>query len=273
VVAYAWKKFKEGFDLNELVLSEDRGRVRVLTLNRPEVLNALNPAIVEALAERIEDVRNDSNVLALILTGSGRAFAAGADIGEMRKMTPLQGVEFSRRGHEVLGAMEDLDIPTIAAVNGYALGGGCEVAMGCDWIYASAKARFGQPEVNLGLVPGFGGNTRLVRRVGVAWAKEIVTTGEPIDADTAVRIGLANRVFENSETLLAEAIAMGEKIATKGPVAVKFGKRLIQTSQDVDLQVANAYEQATFGTIFATEDRLEGKDAFLAKRDPNFKGR
>lgn len=259
--------------MNELVLSEDHGKVRLLTLNRPDVLNALNPDIVEALGERVEEVKNNQDILALVLTGAGRAFAAGADIGEMRKMTPLQGVEFSRRGHEVLSAMENLDIPTIAAVNGFALGGGCEVAMGCDWIYASTKAKFGQPEVNLGLVPGFGGNTRLVRRVGVAWAKELVTTGEVIDAETAVRIGLANRVFEDSETLLEEALAVGGKIATRGPVAVKFGKRLIQTSQGVDLDVANAYEQATFGTIFATEDRLEGKDAFLAKREAKFKGR
>lgn len=259
--------------MSELVLSEKHGSVRVLTLNRPDVLNALNPAIVEALAARVEEIRNDPSVRALVLTGSGRAFAAGADIGEMRKMSPLEGVAFSRRGHEVLEGMESLDIPTIAAVNGYALGGGCEVAMGCDWIYASSKARFGQPEVNLGLIPGFGGNTRLVRRVGVAWAKEIVLSGEPIDAETAQRIGLANRVYEDTEKLLEASVAMGETIAKKGPVAVALGKRLIQTSQDADVGLANAYEQATFGTIFATEDRLEGKDAFLAKREAKFKGR
>ena len=259
--------------MSELVLSEKHGNVRVLTLNRPDVLNALNSAIVEALAARVEEVRNDPSVRALVLTGSGRAFAAGADIGEMRKMSPLEGVAFSRRGHEVLEGMESLNVPTIAAVNGYALGGGCEVAMGCDWIYASSKARFGQPEVNLGLIPGFGGNTRLVRRVGVAWAKELVISGEPIDAETALRIGLANRVYEDAEKLLEAAVAMGETIAKKGPVAVAMGKRLIQTSQDADVGLANAYEQATFGTIFATEDRLEGKDAFLAKREAKFKGR
>ncbi|NNL85953.1 MAG: hypothetical protein HKP27_09885 [Myxococcales bacterium] len=263
----------KGPAVSELVLSEKRGSVAVLTLNRPDVLNALNPAIVEALAKRIDEVRSDAGARALVLTGSGRAFAAGADIGEMRKMSPLEGVGFSRRGHDVLSSLEALAIPTIAAVNGYALGGGCEVALSCDWIYASKKARFGQPEVNLGLVPGFGGNTRLVRRVGVAWAKELVLTGEPVDAETALRIGIANRVYDDTEQLLEAAVAMGEKIAEKGPVAIEFGKRLIQESQDANLHLANAYEQAAFGTIFGTEDRLEGKDAFLAKRAPKFKGR
>ncbi len=259
--------------MSELVLSEKRGDVVVLTLNRPDVLNALNPQIIEALAKRIDEVRADDSARALVLTGAGRAFAAGADIGEMRKMSPLEGVAFSRRGHEVLSGLESLAIPTIAAVNGYALGGGCEVALSCDWIYASSKARFGQPEVNLGLVPGFGGNTRLVRRVGVAWAKELVVTGEPVDSETALRIGLANRVYEDTETLLEGSVAMGEKIAEKGPVAVAMGKRLIQESQDANLHLANAYEQAVFGTIFSTEDRIEGKDAFLAKRPAKFSGR
>ena len=163
-------------------------------------------------------------------------------------------------------------IPTIAAVNGFALGGGCELALACDWIYASTKARFGQPEVALGLLPGFGGTTRLVRRVGIAWAKELVLSGEPIAAEEALRIGLANRLFEPDE-LLPAAVAAGEAIARKGPLAVAAAKRVMQQGQDADVRTAHALEQQAFGLAFATHDRGEGMDAFLAKRDPAFEGR
>ncbi len=256
----------------DLVLTEDRGPVRVLTLNRPTSLNALDRALLEALEARAAEAAAAPGLRALVLTGAGRAFAAGADIAQMRAHSPLEAEAFSRLGHRVTGALESLAIPTLAAVNGFALGGGCELALACDWIYAGESARFGQPEVNLGLVPGFGGSTRLVRRVGLAWAKELVLGGEPIDAATALRIGLANRVFPDAE-LAAAALRAGEAIARKGPLAVAAAKRVMHESQDADLRVAHALEQSAFGLISATADRAEGMDAFLEKRAAKFQGR
>ena len=256
----------------EILQSERRGAVALLTLNRPDSLNALDRALLEAIAAEVERIGADASVRALVVTGAGRAFAAGADIAQMRALSPVEGEAFSRLGHAATGALESLAIPTIAAVNGFALGGGCELALACDWIYASSKARFGQPEVNLGLLPGFGGTTRLVRRVGLAWAKELVLTGAPIAADEALRIGLANRVFE-PEALLDAAVAAGEAIAAKGPVAVAAAKRVMQQGQDADVRTAHALEQQAFGLIFATDDRAEGMTAFLEKRDPSFSGR
>ncbi len=249
------------------------GPVGVLTLNRPDALNALSSAMLEALGTRIAEVAAAPDARAVVVTGAGRAFAAGADIAEMSGKTALEGQAFSRLGHETFSALEALEIPAIAAVNGFALGGGCELALACDWIYASKKARFGQPEVSLGLLPGFGGTSRLARRVGAGWARELVLTGEPVDADTALAMGLANRVFEDPEALLAAAVAAGQTIAKKGPVAVAAAKRVMQAAGDADLDVANALEQATFGAVFASEDRAEGMAAFLEKRDPKFGGR
>jgi enoyl-CoA hydratase len=251
------------------VLSERRGAVVLLTLNRPEPLNALDRETLEALERRVAEVAGDSSARALVLTGAGRAFAAGADIAQMRGFTPIEAEDFSRLGHRAAGALEELAIPTIAAVNGYALGGGCELACACDWIYASEKARFGQPEVNLGILPGFGGTSRLARRVGLAWAKELVLTGAPIRADVALRIGLANRVFPPEE-LEGAALSVGETLAEKGPLAVASAKRVMQEGQGVDPRVANVLEQNAFGLIFGTADRAEGMDAFLEKRDPKF---
>ena len=258
--------------MGDPVLCERRGPVALLTLSRPEVLNALDRATLQCLHSRVGEIARNAEVRAVVLTGSGRAFAAGADIAEMRALDAAQAEGLSRLGHEVFAALEALAVPTLAAVNGFALGGGCELACACDWIYASAKARFGQPEVGLGLLPGFGGTSRLLRRVGVAWAKELVLGGEPIDAETALRIGLANRVFE-PEQLLGAALAAAEKIAGKGPLAVAHAKRVIQEGQDADQRVAHALEQKSFGLVFATEDRAEGLDAFLEKRPPRFRGR
>lgn len=254
------------------VKSERRGAVALLTLNRPEVLNSLDRATLEALAAATAEIAGDASVRAVVVTGEGRAFAAGADIEQMSALSPLEGEAFGRLGHATFASLEALEVPTIAAVNGFALGGGCELALACDWIYASSKARFGQPEVNLGLLPGFGGTSRLVRRVGIAWAREIILGGENLTADEALRIGLANRVFEPEE-LVEKAIAMGETVAKKGPVAVALAKRVMHQGQDADLPVANALEQNAFGLVFASEDRAEGMAAFLEKRAPAFKGR
>jgi enoyl-CoA hydratase len=259
--------------LTDLVLAERRGSVALLTLNRPDALNALNAGLLETLAARTAEIAADSSVGAVVVTGAGRAFAAGADIAAMRRMTAVEGEAFSRLGHRVMTSLEELSVPTLAAVNGFALGGGCELACACDWIYASRRARFGQPEVNLGLIPGFGGTSRLPRRVGVGWARELVMTGEPITAEVAERIGLVNRVFEEVEELIEAAVKTGETVAAKGPLAVAQAKRLLHQTPDADLRVAHACEQSAFGTIFATEDREEGMAAFLEKRDPKFRGR
>jgi enoyl-CoA hydratase len=258
--------------VTEPVRSERRGAVALLTLARPEVLNALDGATLEALRQRVEEAGRDPAVRALVLTGEGRAFAAGADIAQMRGMGPGEAEAYSRLGHAAAAALEALAVPTLAAVNGYALGGGCEIALACDWIYASTRARFGQPEVNLGLIPGFGGTSRLPRRVGLAWAKELVLCGEPIDAETALRIGLANRVFPPEE-LVAKAIEAGETLARKGPLAVRVAKRVLQEGQDADVRLAHLLEQQAFAGIFASADRVEGLSAFLEKRDPRFVGR
>ena len=258
--------------MTDLVLAERRDGVALLTLNRPDALNALDASLLEALRERIDEIAGADDVRAVLVTGAGRAFAAGADIAAMRKMTPLEGEAFGRLGHETFAALEALPVPVIAAVNGYALGGGCELALACDWIYASRKARLGQPEVNLGLLPGFGGTSRLVRRVGIAWAREMILTGTPVGTEIGERIGLVNRSFEDTETLLEASLEAGATIAAKGPVAVAAAKRVMTQGQDADLSVANALEQSAFGAIFATEDRLEGMDAFLEKRDARFGG-
>jgi enoyl-CoA hydratase len=256
----------------DFVRSERRGPVTLLTLDRPKALNALSSATLTRLGERVAELEGDASARVVVLTGEGRAFAAGADIAEMSDHGPAEAAAFSRLGHRVFSALEALPLPTIAAVNGFALGGGCELACACDWIYASTKARFGQPEVSLGLIPGFGGTSRLARRIGLAWTKELVLTGEPIDAETALRIRLANRVFE-PDALLDAAIATAETLARKGPLALAAAKRVLQEGQDADVRVAHQLEQNAFGVVAASEDAAEGKRAFLEKRDPKFSGR
>ena len=258
--------------MSSLVRLDKQGAVAIVTIDRPDALNALNAAVVDAFEEAIGAIEAQAELRALVVTGAGRAFVAGADIAEMKGMTPLEAEAFSARAHRVFGRLEELAIPTIAAVNGFALGGGCELALCCDWIYASTKARIGQPETKLGLIPGFGGTSRLVRRVGLAWAKELVLVAEPIPAEEAARIRLVNRVFE-PEALLPAAIAAGEAVAARGPVATRLAKEIMQQGQDADVRTAHALEQRAFGLSFASEDRVEGTTAFVEKREPSFRGR
>ncbi len=258
--------------MSSLVRLDKQGAVAIVTIDRQDALNALNAAVIDAFGDAIAAIEADANLRAVVVTGAGRAFVAGADIAEMKGMTPLEAEAFSARAHRVFGRLEELPIPTIAAVNGFALGGGCELALCCDWIYASTKARIGQPETKLGLIPGFGGTSRLVRRVGLAWAKELVLVAEPIPAEEAARIRLVNRVFEPDE-LLPAAIAAGEAVAARGPVATRLAKEVMQQGQDADVRTAHALEQRAFGLSFASEDRVEGTTAFVEKRDPSFQGR
>ena len=259
--------------LSELVLYERHEAVVKLTLNRPEQLNALSSRMLEALRGRTSELAAERGVRAVVVTGAGRAFAAGADIGELQRMTALEAEAFSRLGHEAFAGFEALPVPVIAAVNGFALGGGLELALACDFIYAARRARLGQPEVGLALIPGFGGTGRLLRRVGPGWARELVTSGEAIGTEIAERIGLVNRVFDDEAALLGAALAAGHGIAKQGPLAVARAKRVLLEGQDGDVRLAHALEQQAFSALFASADRDEGLAAFLEKREPRFAGR
>ena len=237
--------------MSELVRMEKQGRVAVVTIDRPKALNALNAEVIAAFGAILDRVEPDAGIGALVVTGAGSGFVAGADVAAMRTMSPLEAEAFSALAHGVLGRLETLAIPTIAAVNGFALGGGCELALACDFVFAAREAKLGQPETKLGLIPGFGGTSRLVRRVGLAWAKQLVLVGDPIDAEEALRIGLVNRVFEAAE-LLPAAIAAAEAAASRAPVATRLAKQIMQEGQDADVRTAHALEQRAFGLVFAT---------------------
>ena len=247
------------------------GHVSTLTIHRPDKLNALSREVLSDLSDAIVSLATADGVRAAVITGSGKAFVAGADIAAMKNMTEAEGREFGALGHGVFDAIENLRFPVIAAVNGFALGGGCELALACDFIYASSKAKFGQPEVGLGIIPGFGGTQRLPRRVGSAAARELIYTGRMIDAPEALRIGLVNAVFEPDKLLVSAARAAAE-IASKGPLAVAAAKRLIREGADRSLPHANLLEQGAFGGLFGTEDQREGMEAFVDKRTAAFKG-
>ena len=256
----------------ENLLVETDGAAVIITINRPKALNALNQGTLRELATCIRSIRDQSQIRAVIITGGGdRAFVAGADIGAMTAMSTVEALAFSRLGHETLRSLEELPQPVIAAVNGYALGGGCELALACDIILASERARFGQPEVKLGITPGFGGTQRLGRRVGPGAARLIVYTGEPIDAKEAERIGLADRVVA-PEDLMAAAKEVAASIAEKAPLAISTAKQDILRGADMDLTNANAFEAESFARLFATRDQEEGMTAFLEKRSPIFTG-
>jgi enoyl-CoA hydratase len=247
--------------------------IGTLTIDRPKALNALNPDTLREILRCLREVRRAGEVRALIVTGAGeKAFVAGADIAEMSKMTVVQAKEMARLGQRVTSALEDLPIPVIAAVNGFALGGGMELVMACDLAIASEKARFGQPEINLGIIPGFGGTQRLARRVGAPRAREMIYGGDMIDAETARQWGLVNRVVK-PEDLLAEARKLAATLATKPPVALAQAKLAIQHGLDVDLENGLRLEAEAFAVTFSTEDRTEGMAAFLTKRPAKFMGR
>jgi len=254
------------------LLMEIEEGIGVITINRPNVLNALNTETIEELNKAIDDLAGISEVKVNIITGAGeKAFVAGADISYMQSFTPLKAKEFARQGQALFSKIENLQKPVIAAVNGFALGGGCELAMACDIRVASEKAKFGQPEVGLGLIPGFGGTQRLSRLVSPGMAKEILFTGDMYDAQMALRIGLVNHVVPSAE-LLDFCKAMAKRIASKGPVAVSLTKEAVNDGLEMDLEKAFTHEADLFALTFTTNDHVEGISAFLEKRKPQFKG-
>src|SRR5881397_160024 len=247
--------------------------VATLTLDRPKALNALDAATLRELARAIRELRRDGGVRALVVTGAGdKAFSAGADIAAMAAMSAADGHAYSRLGHEVFGRLEALAIPVVAAVNGVALGGGLELALAGDLIVASERARLGQPEINLGLIPGFGGTQRLALRVGLARARELVYLGHMISAEEGHRIGLVNRVVP-PDRLRAEAAELAAALAAKAPVALRQAKRATAFAAAGAVEAGCRYEIEAFGVTFASEDRAEGLRAFREKRTPVWKGR
>jgi len=257
----------------ENVLLESDGAVAVVTINRPAALNALDLATLGRLAAVIQEIGEGGSVRAAVVTGAGeKSFVAGADIAAMEKMSAVEGRAFARFGQEVFAAIENLPIPVIAAVQGFALGGGLELALACDFILAGEKARFGQPEINLGIIPGFGGTQRLPRRIGLGRARELIYSGRMIDAQEALRIGLANRVLPNAE-LPAAARSLAAELAAKAPVAIQEAKAAINTGADLDLANGCRYESEAFAVCFGTADRAEGMRAFLEKRPAVIKGK
>lgn len=258
---------------HNLLLEQAEPGIYLLTLNRPQALNALNAATLDELARAAAQVAADAGARVLLVTGAGdKAFVAGADISEMQQLSADQAQAFSAKGMQVMHALEALPVPVIALVQGYALGGGCELAMACDWIIASERAVFGQPEVNLGIPPGFGGTQRLARLVGRARALELVTTARQVKAEEALAIGLVTQVVPVAE-LRERGMAVARSIAAKAPVAVRLAKQAVQRGQDLDLANACAYETASFALAFATADQQEGMRAFLEKRAAKFSGR
>ena len=255
------------------VILETEGSLATITINRPKALNALNSETLRELDIIINSIENNSDIYCVILTGSGqKAFVAGADISEMKNLDSTEAEEFGLLGNQVFRRLENLDKPVIAAISGFALGGGCELAMACDIRIASERARFAQPEAGLGITPGFGGTQRLPRLVGQGKAKELIYTCAMINAEEALRIGLVNKVVP-LENLMEEAKKMASAIITNAPIAVKLCKDTINRGTQVDMDSAIRVEAEDFGKCFDSEDQLEGMTAFLEKRTKNFQNR
>ncbi len=250
---------------------EREGAVARLILDRAEKLNALSAEVLEHFGRALDEVDAMRGLRALVVTGAGKAFVAGADIAAMQHMGVDEARRFSAAGQALFARLEAMPVAVIAAVNGFALGGGCELALACDFIYASRRARFGQPEVKLGVIPGFGGTQRLARRVGVAMARELVFTGRMLKADEALRIGLVNAVAD-AEELMPTVMAVAEEIACVGPLALAAAKRVIAEGEGEPLATANAREVEAFAACFESADQQEGMAAFLGKRAPDFQG-
>lgn len=248
----------------EFIKYEEEGMIAVLTINRPKALNALNSKVLDELDKTLDSI-DTNKIRALIITGAGeKSFVAGADIGEMSSLTKEQGKAFGKKGNDVFRKLETFPIPVIAAINGFALGGGCEISMSCDIRICSDNAIFGQPEVGLGITPGFGGTQRLARLVGQGMAKQMIYTGRNIKADEAFRIGLVNAVYPQNE-LLNEAKKMAETIARQAPIAVRNAKKAINDGLQVDMDRAIEIEEELFGNCFETEDQRAGMGNFLEK--------
>ena len=251
---------------------EKTDNIVILTIDRPEALNALNTAVITELEQAVTELERDVSLGAVIITGAGRSFVAGADIGEQRPLDLEGGRRWGQRGSALLRRIEKLPVPTIAAVNGFALGGGCELAMACDIILASEKAKFGQPEVGLGITPGFSGTQRRSRRVGAARAKELIFSGRMIKAEEACAIGLVSEVFA-PEALMEGALAMARSFTKNAPIAVRYAKACIDRGLQMDIDDGIAVENELFAMCFATEDQKEGMTAFMEKRSASFRNK
>ena len=259
-------------DFDNLLLERD-GAVAVVTINRPQVLNALNLATIDELRRAALALKHDAAVRAIVITGAGdKSFVAGADVNELAVQTPAQGKELALRGQHVFDLLENLGKPVIAAINGYALGGGCELAMACTLRVAADTARIGQPEINLGIIPGYGGTQRLSRLVGKGIALELLLTGRHITAAEALQIGLVNRVAP-AANLLSEARTLAAELALKAPIAVQYIIEAVHRGLEVSFDKAQFLEAALFGLVASTDDMREGTKAFLEKRKPDFRGR
>ncbi len=255
----------------ETILYETDGPLAVVTINRPKALNAMSPQVVAELGQVFDEIEDDDAIHVAIITGAGRAFMAGADITVMKDFTPLQGRKFARNGQALGDKLELMSKPVIAAVNGFALGGGCELAMACDFILAAESAKFGQPEINLGIVPGFGGTQRLPRLVGKGWAKYLCMTGDIISAKEAAAINLVTRIYPDDE-LMDAAKKMALAVASKGRVSLRAVKQLIDDGLDMPLRKALNLEAEIFNTCFTSPDQKEGMTAFVEKRKPDLSG-
>lgn len=260
-------------DYQNIIFSIEEGGIGLLTINRPKALNALNSATVAEMKDCVEKVAVNPDIKVLVITGSGeKSFVAGADIVEMSTKTPAEGRTFGMFGQNVFTEIEKLPQPVIAAINGFALGGGCELSCACDFRYAAENAKFGQPEVGLGITPGFGGTQRLARTVGRGYAKELIYTGGMIDAQEAHRIGLVNKVVPQAE-LMPTVMKVAKKIARNAPVAVQLSKAAINNGINCDVVTGISYEGEVFGLCFSTADQKEGMGAFVEKRKPTFTGK
>ena len=253
----------------ETIKYEVENNIGYVTINRPKAMNALNTQVLDELHTVFTEIESDDNVKAVIVTGEGKAFVAGADIAQMKELTAVEGRAMMTKGHNVMNLMESIEKPIIAAVNGFALGGGCELAMACDFRIASEKAKFGQPEVNLGIIPGFGGTQRLPRLVGKGMGKYLIMTADMIDAQEAARIGLVEKVVAPEE-LMDTCKALAEKIMSKAPLAIATAKTVINNGYNLDMKTASALEIEAFTGPVSSEDKIEGMSAFLEKRDANF---